>query len=112
MLGRTHRFHGHKALNGVYRHGKTVRASALSLRYSRLSSEKPYRVAIVVSRKVSKSAVTRNRIRRRIYAVVRECSDEIDPGTDLIFTVFTDRLAELPHAELRAAVAGLLHKAG
>ncbi|MGH7193775.1 MAG: ribonuclease P protein component, partial [Candidatus Saccharimonadales bacterium] len=71
MLGRTHRFHGRKSLNGVYRHGRTARTAAMSLRYSRRASDRPYRVAVVVSRKVSKSAVTRNRIRRRIYAAVR-----------------------------------------
>ncbi len=57
MLGRTHRFHGRKALNGVYKRGRTARAPMLSLRYTVRGSGKPYRVAVVVSRKVNRSAV-------------------------------------------------------
>jgi ribonuclease P protein component len=82
----------------------------LNLRFSERDAKKPYRVAVVASRKVSKSAVTRNRIRRRIYAAVRESDVTIAPGTDLVFTVFSDRLAELPTPELREIVAELLKK--
>lgn len=112
MLGRTHRFHGLKALNGVYKRGSTVRASMLGLRYASRGDERPYRVAVVVSKKVNKSAVARNRIRRRVYDAVRENSAGIRPGTDMIFTVFDDRVREMPPAGLRKAIAGLIDKAG
>jgi ribonuclease P protein component len=115
MLGRTHRFHGLKALNGVYKRGKTVRAPMLSLRYAQRSADKPHRVAVVVSKKVNKSAVARNRIRRRVYAVVQAVTsggpDGIKPGTDMIFTVFDDRVREMPPDELRKTVDGLVDKA-
>lgn len=111
MLGRAHRFHGHKALNGVYKRGKTARSAALNLRYVQREPGRPYRVAIVVSRKVSKSAVVRNRIRRRVYAAVRSSDPDIRPGTDLVFTAFSDRLADLPHDDLRKMVTELLQKA-
>ena len=115
MLGRTHRFHGHKALNAVYQRGKTARSPMINLRFASRDPRKPYRVAVVVSRKVSKSAVTRNRIRRRIYSAVRTSESAADvsisPGTDLVFTVFDDKLAELPAPELQKTVAGLLEKA-
>lgn len=65
MIGRTHRFHGHSALNGVYKRGKTVRVPMMSLRYLPRGPGRPYRVAVVISRKVSKSAVVRNRVRDR-----------------------------------------------
>jgi ribonuclease P protein component len=111
MLGRAHRFHGYKALNGVYKYGKTARSPALNLRYGRRDAGKPYRVAVVVSRKVSKSAVVRNRIRRRIYAAVRDMSAGIKPGTDLVFTVFSDNVAILPPDELQTTIENLLRKA-
>lgn len=111
MLGRAHRFHGHKALNGVYRRGKTARSASLNLRYAQRDPDKPYRVAVVVSRKVSKSAVVRNRIRRRIYAAVRDSGPGIRPGTDLVFTAFSDQLAGLPYEDLQKTVGGLLDKA-
>lgn len=111
MIGRTHRFHGYGSLRGVYKNGKTARSPLMNLRYGNRGAAKPYRVAVVVSRKVSKSAVTRNRIRRRVYEVVRTSGTDIPAGTDLVFTVFDDKLAELEAPKLKAAVAELLKKA-
>jgi ribonuclease P protein component len=111
MIGAAHRFHGYGSLNGVYRRGLSVRGSMISLRFAGRDPRRPYRVAVVVSRKVSKSAVVRNRIRRRIYAAVRQTGVEILPGTDLVFTVFDEQLAELPPVELQAAITGLIQKA-
>ena len=110
MIGRTHRFHGYGSLRGVYQRGKTARSPMLNLRYDARDPKKPYRVAVVVSRKVNKSAVVRNRIRRRMYEIVR--NQDVQPGTDLVFTVFNDQLAELPAPKLQETVSGLLEKAG
>lgn len=110
MIAQTHRFHGYGSLNSVYRSGQAVRGSLLSLRYATRDAHRPYRVAVVVSRKVHKSAVTRNRIRRRIYEVVRRQSDSIQSGTDLIFTVFNDRLATVESQKLEDAITDLLRK--
>jgi len=111
MIGRTHRFHGYGSLRGVYQRGDTARSPALNLRYAARDPKKPYRVAVVVSRKVNKSAVVRNRIRRRIYEVVRTNERTIRPGTDLVFAVFNDKIAELPAAQLQETVDSLLKKA-
>jgi ribonuclease P protein component len=111
MIGRTHRFHGYGSLRGVYQRGVTARAQGVSLKYANRSAAKPYRVAVVVSRKVSKSAVTRNRIRRRVYEIVRTNDQRITPGTDLVFTVFDDALATMEASKLEASISGLLTKA-
>lgn len=111
MIGRSHRFHGHASLHGVYKRGRTVRTPLMNLRYAARDPRKPYRVAVVVSRKVNKSAVTRNRIRRRIYEIIRNTDAGIKPGTDLVFTVFDDKVAGLEAAELHNTVSGLLQKA-
>lgn len=110
MVGRTHRFHGYNSLNGVYRNGKTVRGSVMSLRYVNRGN-KPYRIAVVVSRKVHKSAVKRNRIRRRIYEICRRQDTVALEGLDLIFTVFSDQVAEIDHTKLELMVTDLLKKA-
>lgn len=110
MLGRTHRFHGRKALNGVYKRGRTVRAPMLSLRYAGRGAGRPYRAAVVVSRKINRSAVARNRARRRVYTAVKESDGNIGPGTDMIFTVFNDRLKDVPPEELKKTVEGLIKK--
>ena len=111
MISQLHRFHGYNALRAVYRSGQGVRGQAMSLKYAPRRSGQGYRAAVVVSRKVSKSAVTRNRIRRRVYEVVRQSSPELLAGKDLVFTVFDGGVAELSAERLQAVVAGLLQKA-
>lgn len=112
MIARTHRFHGHSSLNYVYRTGKSVRSEFITLKYAH-SRREDYRLAVVVSRKVSKSAVVRNRIRRRIYEVVRvekKSAGSLWPY-DMVLTVFDERFATMPAEEVRGTVLGLLQKA-
>jgi ribonuclease P protein component len=110
MLTRSHRFHGYGSLRRTYSHGQTARGSLISLRYAPRPAGKSYRMAVVVSRKVHKSAVVRNRIRRRIYELVR-LSGDVPPATDLIFTVFSDQVASLETDQLNKIVSELLVKA-
>lgn len=110
MLSRTHRFHGYGSLRRTYSNGQTVRGSLISLRYAQRPAGKSYRVAVVVSRKVHKSAVVRNRIRRRVYETIR-LSELIPQESDLIFTVFSDRVATMYSSELNDLVNELLNKA-
>jgi len=112
MISGAHRFHGRNSLRYVYQRGKTVRASELSLRFAYNSRCKSYRLAVVVSRKVSKSAVVRNRIRRRIYEIVRTHADAITEPYDLIFTVYDESAAEKPHDQLLQNITGCLSRAG
>lgn len=111
MLVGRHRFHGYNSLRLVYKNGQSARSQMLSLRYLHRDPTKPYRVAVVVSRKVSKSAVMRNRMRRRVYEAVRSQADVVPPGTDLVFTVYTDQLATAQHQAVAQAVQKLLGRA-
>src|SRR5689334_5870866 len=110
MISVRHRFHGHGSLKGVYSRGHTVRSSHISLKFIGRSPSRPYRVAVVVSRKVHKSAVVRNRIRRRIYETVRQVDKDLLAGRDLVFTVFSEQVAEIEAAKLTATITGLLRK--
>ncbi len=110
MIALRHRFHGHGGLRGVYQRGQSIRGPMMNLRFVHRDPGRPYRVAVVVSRKVSKSAVVRNRIRRRIYELVRTSDKDVTPGTDLVFTVFDEQLAKLESAKLQTIVSGLLSK--
>lgn len=109
MLSRSHRFHGYGSLRRTYNQGQSIRGSTISLRFSPRMNNKPYRVAVVVSRKVNKSAVVRNRIRRRVYEIVRQCTD-IPSSTDLIFTVFSDQIAKDDIEKLQLQIKELLNK--
>ena len=112
MIDRTHRFQGYGSLRFVYQKGQTVRGPLCALKYITNRRRSTYRAAVVVSRKVHKSAVVRNRIRRRIYEVIREISPRINGAYDLVFIVYSDQLATVPAAQLRAAVVEKLEKAG
>jgi ribonuclease P protein component len=112
MLARNHRFHGHSSLNFVYRNGKTIRGPLLALKYAPNPRREDYRVAVVVSRKVNKSAVSRNRMRRRIYAIVRQLSDQITGPYDIVITVFSDNLLQEPHQNLQDQITRQLKAAG
>ncbi len=112
MLASQHRFHGLNSLSFAYRNGQTVRGSQLTLKYALNSRRSSYRAAVVVSRKVDKSAVVRNRLRRRVYEVIRLQGDEIQAPYDLIFTVFSSQLLEVESEKLQQLVRDQLKKAG
>jgi ribonuclease P protein component len=63
-----------------------------------------------VSKKVNKSAVVRNRIRRRIYEVIRANEVGIKKPYDIVVTVFDDRVAEMPAQELNQTLIDLLQQ--
>lgn len=88
-----------------------VRGQLITLRYVRNNRQESYRAAVVVSRKVSKSAVVRNRIRRRVYEIVRKNADLIAEPYDLLFSVYGDDVAKMPHATLQKMVLDLLERA-
>jgi ribonuclease P protein component len=112
MLNSLHRFHGLNSLNATYKRGEVVRGPILSLRYAPNTRRTKYRAAVVVSKKVDKSAVVRNRIRRRVYEIVRTQLGDTAPAYDLIFSVFSNQVATITATELQSQIASLVKRAG
>ncbi len=112
MIAKLFRFHGHGSLRYVYRHGKTVRGQYSALKFVANDKRKTYRLAVVVSKKVSKSAVVRNRIRRRLYEAVRLEAPNLKRPADMVLTVFSDQLADLPASDIKKIINDHLHQAG
>ena len=112
MISNTHRFHGRSSLRFVYQRGQTIRGQLVSLKYIHNDRQPNYRVAVVVSRKVSKSAVVRNRIRRRLYEIVRTNSKLISEPYDLVFTVYSEEASKISSSNLKNIVLSTLNKAG
>lgn len=112
MIDRKHRFHGYGSLKHVYTHGQQVRGLYLSLKYNPNPRRNVFRAAVVVSRKVDKSAVARNRIRRRIYEAIRLNQTKITNPYDLVFVVFSTQLETFSPKELQEAVDNLLTDSG
>lgn len=111
MIHRHHRFHGHGSLRYVYTHGHVVRGPMLSLKFCLNPKRTSFRLAVVVSKKVMKSAVGRNRIRRRIYELVREEAAGVEQPFDMVFTAFNEQLATLSAEELKIMVRAQLKQA-
>lgn len=112
MISKDHRFQGHHSLHFVYRKGQTVRGPLMALKYALNPRRTEFRLAVVVSRKTNKSAVVRNRIRRRLYEIIRNRSNFITEAYDLVLTVYNDEVAELPQQKLEKMVDKLLASAG
>jgi ribonuclease P protein component len=58
------------------------------------------RIAVVVGKKISKSAVRRNRIRRRVYEYVRLELPNFDGVYDIAVIVLSNELLNITHDEL------------
>ena len=107
MLNKKYRFHSRGGVKYVYKHGKTVRKPKMSLVFS--ANERGFtRVAVVVSKKVDKRAVKRNRIRRRVYEILRKNFDYLPEKTDYVFVVYSRDLLEMPHNELEKIIGELV----
>lgn len=111
MLSVIYRFHGHGSLRYVYKHGNAVRSHLVTLKFIRNTRRTQPRCAVVVSKKVHKSAVGRNRIRRRIYEIIREELPYIAAPYDMVFMVFSSEVLQLPPAELKQTICQLLQQA-
>ena len=105
MFSRLQRFHGHNSLRAVYQTGKSVYAPHMKLLWLPAPGLK---VAVVVSKKVHKSAVVRNRIRRRLYEIVRTYAKEQALACHIVCIVQSDVLATLPPQEVAAEKRQLL----
>jgi len=103
LLAKEHRFHGLGSLNYTYRRGVALRGQFYGLKVSknRLTT---YRISVVVSKKVTKSAPKRNRIRRRLYEACRLEADNYLTNQDIIFTVYDEKLLNVPFADLISSV--------
>lgn len=111
MIAKFNRFHGYGSLKGVYRRGSVVRGQTISLKFEKKPNQKTFRLSVVVSKKVHKSAVVRNRIRRRIYEIVRIQTAQNLDGYDLVFTAFSEEVAVMEQDRLQEKIEALLSKA-
>lgn len=84
----------------------------MALKYVPNERRNTYRLSVVVSKKVAKLAVVRNRIRRRLYEAVRRYEQQIAVPHDVVITVFSDVPQTMPAAELERAVRAQLQQAG
>ncbi len=110
MLAQQNRFHGRNSIRRIFARGTTLRGRYMMIRFAPHNPKYPSRVAVVVSKKVFKSAVKRNRIRRRVYNIVRHSISEQILTADVVFTIFSGDVLMLPQEELVAEITGLIER--
>jgi ribonuclease P protein component len=112
MLSNIYRFHGHGSLRYVYKNGEAVRSHFVTVKHVSNPHRKQPRFSVVVSKKVLKSAVGRNRVRRRVYEIIRRELPEFTGVSDVVVIVFSAELATMPAEELTATLRQLFEQAG
>ena len=111
MISGSHRFRGHGSLRYVYNKGSVVRCQYFMVKFVPNEKRKAYRLAVVVSKKTDKSAVVRNRIRRRFYEAVRRLESRIAEPYDVVITPFSNLTADMATEELEKNIVDLFKKA-
>lgn len=111
MLQQFNRFHGHGSLRFVYKNGQAARSSLATVKYITNPYRRHSRFAVVVSKKVLKSAVSRNRIRRRVYEIIRLELPRLKSNQDIAVIIFSPEVLIMPHKELKQALTSLFSQA-
>lgn len=111
MLSFRYRFHGHGSLRYLYKNGDAVRTRLVTFKFIKHPKRRTPRVAVVISKKVLKSAVGRNRVRRRLYEIIRAELPQLDGPYDMVFLVFSSEVMTMPHDELVSMIRQLITSA-
>lgn len=80
----------------------------MSMHVSRNEHVSKTKAAVVVSKKIHKSAVKRNRIRRRIYEIIRLQLPNIKEPAEIVVTIYKPEVYDLPAKDLKKTVEKLL----
>ena len=100
MLSYKNRFHGHGSLRYVYKNGQAQRTHVVTMKYVANPHRRHSRIAVVISKKVIKGAVGRNRARRRVYEVVRAKLVDLKQPTDVALIIVSSEILTMPHEDL------------
>ncbi|MCL2173828.1 ribonuclease P protein component [Candidatus Saccharibacteria bacterium] len=111
MISQKYRFHGHGSLRYVLTSGHRTRSEFFTIKWA-VNQHRHYpRVAIIVSKKIFKSAVKRNRLRRRLYEIIRPLLLGA-PAIDIVISVHLAAALTATHQELAIQLLPLLHQTG
>lgn len=109
MLAARNRLKHGRDIARVFSRGRYGASGPISIKAAPTSLTES-RAVVVVSKKVSKRATVRNRIRRRLVAILADEWATVAPGYDIVITVRED-IEALPASQLRTDLVGALQKA-
>lgn len=113
MLPAPYRLRDRRAFQALYQAGQRRSSAGLILLFQPMPAGCegiPSQVGLVIGKKVSKSAVKRNRLRRRLREILRPLCPNLKPGYRLLL-ISKPNLLTYKWPELQAEVHRLLQKA-
>lgn len=110
MLPKINRLKHTKDFNTVFKTGKRIRGDCLFLQINNNNLHRD-RFAFIVSKNVAKKATVRNRLRRRLAALIKKSAIKTVSGVD-IAVVVQPGLERKPVKELAIILKQILVKAG
>ena len=112
MLAANLRFHGHGSLKFLYKNAGAYRSRLFTVKLVKNAQRKRSRFSVVVSKKVHKSAVGRNRIRRRLYEILRAEYGQFNGVYDIAVIVTSGEVLFADSSELTESLHHLLEQVG
>ena len=112
MLAFQYRFHGHGSLRYVYKNGTAQRSRFFTVKAVQNTRRTHSRFAVVISKKVHKSAVGRNRVRRRVYEIIRHEIPRIPQTYDVVVIVSSAEVIQAHHEEIHEQLTQLFTQVG
>ena len=96
MLKKQNRLRKTNEFKRAFRSGKGYEAKGILVK-TRISGETNARVGVIVSKKVAKEAVRRNRIRRMVSEAVQEMLPELKNDRDVVVVTLPTFMAKKTH---------------
>jgi ribonuclease P protein component len=109
MLAKKFRLTGSKNFTRVERDGKVFQFDHFGVAVLNRGDDVPSHFAFVVSTKIAKAAVDRNRFKRAMSEAVRTSSIDLVPGFDVVFLAKTS-ITRVPTAEIMKEVRASLRE--
>lgn len=108
MLEKGLRLTKNKEFDSVFKEGKSVYGRLLGIKAKKNNLEYN-RYGLLISTKVSKLAVVRNKYKRRIRAIIAQENKNIKQGFDLVIIVFP-LILNKKHSEVQSEIKNTLTK--
>ena len=110
MLPSENRLRLQKDFKYIFKKGRTVNSSALLIKTVKKQAPKN-RFGIIISNKISKKAVERNKIRRRIKSWINKNQTKIKKGFDIII-ITKKSIVDYSYLETEQDLLKIFKKAG
>ncbi|MFA5729780.1 MAG: ribonuclease P protein component [Candidatus Paceibacterota bacterium] len=108
MLPKENRLKKEKEFEAVFKGGRTIKGKSVFLRYLINGTDKT-KIGFVVSKKISKLAVVRNKAKRRMRDIARLKKDGLKEGLSIVI-VSLPSIAKMTYKEIKEDLENLLRK--